>query len=49
MAGYTSRQPDKTADIWAMLPLVSPPMTFEKQAQKFHTDDASIPRSGWCF
>ena len=24
-------------------------MTSEKRAQKFHTDDASLPRSGWCF
>ena len=27
-------------------PLVSHEMTSEKQAQKFHTDDASPPRSG---
>ena len=32
-----------------MLPLVSLPKTSEKRAQKFHTDDASLPRSGWCF
>ena len=24
-------------------------MTSEKRVQKFHTDDASLPRSGWCF
>ena len=24
-------------------------MTYEKRAQKFHTDDASLPRSGQCF
>ena len=24
-------------------------MTSEKRAQKFHTDDASPPRAGWCF
>ena len=24
-------------------------MTSEKRAQKFHTDDVSLPRSGWCF
>ena len=27
-------------------PLVSPQMTSEKRAQKFHTDDASLPRFG---
>ena len=30
----------------ATLPLVSRQMTSEKRAQKFHTDDASLPRSG---
>ena len=24
-------------------------MTSEKRAQKFNTDDVSLPRSGWCF
>ena len=24
-------------------------MTSEKRAQKFHTDDVSLPKSGWCF
>ena len=24
-------------------------MKSEKRAQKFNTDDASLPRSGWCF
>ena len=24
-------------------------MTSEERAQKFHTDDASLPRSGYCF
>ena len=24
-------------------------MTSGKREQKFHTDDASLPRSGWCF
>ena len=33
----------------ATLPLVSSQMTSEKRAQKFHTDDASLPKSGWCF
>ena len=32
-----------------MLPLVSREMMPEKQAQKFHTDDASLPRTGKCF
>ena len=29
------------------LPVVSREMTFEKRAQKFHTDDASLPTSDW--
>ena len=32
-----------------MLPLVSCEMMSEKQAQKFHTEDASFPRTGKCF
>ena len=32
-----------------MLPLVSCAMIPEKRAQKFHTDDASLPRTGKCF
>ena len=32
-----------------MLPLVSCAMIPEKQAQKFHTDDASLRRTGKCF
>ena len=34
---------------FATLPLVSPRMTPEERVQKFHTDDASLPRSRWCF
>ena len=49
MAGSTSRQPEKTANIWRCYHWFPLQMTFEKQAQKFHTDDASLPRSGWCF
>ena len=49
MAGSTSRQPEKTANIWRRYHWFPLQMTFEKQAQKFHTDDASLPRSGWCF
>ena len=49
MAGSTSRQPEKTANIWRCCHWFPLQMTFEKQAQKFHTDDASLPRSGWCF
>ena len=30
-------------------PIVYPRKTSEKRAQKFHTDDASQPRSGQCF
>ena len=30
------------------LPLVSREMKSEKRAQKFHTDDVSLSRSGWC-
>ena len=32
----------------ATLLLVSHEMTSEKRVQKFHTDNASLPRSGWC-
>ena len=30
-------------------PTISPRKTSEKRAQKFHTDDALLPRSGQCF
>ena len=41
--------PEKTADIWRRYQWFPRQMTSEKQAQKFHTDDASLPRSGYCF
>ena len=41
--GFTGK-PEKTADIFAM-PMVSG----RKRAQKFHTDEASLSRSGQCF
>ena len=34
---------------FVMPPLVCLKIKSEKQAQKFHTDDASLRRSGWCF
>ena len=34
---------------FATPPTVSPRKTSEKRAQKFHTDDASLPKSGQCF
>ena len=49
MAGSTSRQPEKTANIWRCFHWFPLQMTFEKWAQKFHTDEASLSRSGWCF
>ena len=42
----TNKQPEKTADIWRRYHWFSRQMTSEKRAQKFHTDDASLPRSG---
>ena len=42
-------QPEKTADIWLRYHWFPRQMTSEKRAQKFHTDDASLPRSGQCF
>ena len=36
---------EKTADIWRSYQCFPHQMTFEKRAQKFHTDDASLPRS----
>ena len=38
--------PEKTADIWRPYHCFLRQMTSEKQAQKFHTDDASLNRSG---
>ena len=40
--------PEKTADIWRRYHCFSRQMRSEKRAQKFHTDDASLPRSGQC-
>ena len=34
---------------FVMPPLVSCKRTSEKWMQKFHTDDMSLPRSGWYF
>ena len=34
---------------FATPPSVSPRKTSEKRAQRFHTDDASLPKSGQCF
>ena len=34
---------------FATPPTVSPRKTSEKRAQRFHTDDASLPKSGQCF
>ena len=36
---------EKTVDIWRSYHCFPHQMTFEKRAQKFHTDDASLPRS----
>ena len=40
---------NETADISRRHWWFAREMTSEKQAQKFHTDDASFPWSGWCF
>ena len=42
----TDKQPEKTADIWRRYHWFPRQMTSEKRAQIFHTDDASLPRSG---
>ena len=41
--------PEKTADTWRGHHWFPREMTSEEWAQKFHSDDASLPRSGWCF
>ena len=41
-------QPEKTADIWRRYHWFPRQMTSEKRAQKFHTDDSSLSRSGQC-
>ena len=47
--GPAKRQPEKTANIWRSYQWFPRQMTSEKQVQKFHTDDVSLPRSGYCF
>ena len=42
-------EPEKTADIWRRNHWFPCQMKSEKRAQKFHTDDVSLPRSWWCF
>ena len=42
-------KPEKTADILRRHHWSPREMTSEKRAQKFHTDDASLSRSGQCF
>ena len=41
--------PEQTADIWRRYHWFPQKMTSEKRAQKFHTDNASLPKSGQCF
>ena len=43
----TLMKPEKTVDILRRHRWFPREMTFEKRAQKFHTDDASLPRSDW--
>ena len=38
--------PEKTADIWRRYHWFPRQMTYEKRAQKFHTDEALLRRSG---
>ena len=44
-----SLQPEKIADIWRRYHWFPRQMKSEKRAQEFHTDDASLTRSGQCF
>ena len=44
-----SSLPEKSNDISRHRNWFSYEMTSEKRAQIFHTDDASLPRSGQCF
>ena len=46
---YILNKPGKTADIWRRYHWFPRQKTSEKRAQKFHTDDASLPRSGYFF
>ena len=43
----TLMKPEKTVDILRRYRWFPREMTFEKRAQKFHTDDASLPRFDW--
>ena len=46
---YSSNKREKTADIWRRYHWFSRQMSSEKRAQKFHTDAASLRRSGQRF
>ena len=46
---FVQLQPEKTAAIWRRCHWFPRQMTSEKRALKFHTDDATLPRSGQCF
>ena len=40
---------ENTADVWRRYWWFPRQMTCEKQTQKFHTEDVSLPRSWYCF
>ena len=44
--GTPGHKPKKTAGIWRRYNWFPRQIKSEKGAQKFHTDDASLPRSG---
>ena len=46
---YISSLAWENSQHFKMFPLVSCKMMSEKRAQKFHTDDTSLPRTGKCF
>ena len=46
---YISSLAWENSQHFKMFPLVSCKMMSEKRAQKFHTDDASLPKTGKCF
>ena len=48
-SGPRLEQPEKTADVWRRYWWFPRQMTCEKQVQKFHTEDVSLPRSWYCF
>ena len=48
-SGPRLEQPEKTADVWRRYWWFPRQMTCEKQAQKFHTEGMSLPRSWYCF